>query len=802
MVEKQPATPARAKKASLIESAPSVDAQIESFESYFGAFGTFFGADESLVEVSDYSVKNPKYPNSIVISGRYANGERAEYAMYYLEALDIKNSTDTEKQYYLEGEIFIDKVYYYLEGSRTFAENTDGAEAYDLELRAYPVESDKANYVQMSISEREIDGQLVKSYDYKIFKGGSQQKESISYMPSLGGDKAFDLILNYGGDDSRFTVYRPTDGEPIMTVGYEIGTKRSSFKVSQTKDKAVWIITDNYICTLDESAKTCTITGYKAGVTLGDTLLVPDDINGYKVTEIGYQAFQSRTELKKVVIPASVKKIDTRAFAYCRNIEEIEFNEGLTEIGYDAFSGCMALKNLAIPASVNVIYSGSFYHCCNLESITVAEGNKVFKGKGNCLIRMVDTYGNGTIYGELYLGCVNSVIPQDLNINYINNNAFYDTKIKNVTLPSTLTYMGASVFESCSELEEIVIPEKLTRIERRTFTNCTKLNKITIPDKEIGIAEYAFNNTAYANNYDNWDMENGYRALYIGRHLISLVSTDEGIYPDVVIKSGTLTIAQECFQYNLYNFAFASITLNRELVLIDEITHMGGAGCGRIEFADGYNQSLNGRYIAVNNCLIDTVSRTIIAGCDGSIIPSDGSVDSIGAYAFAGCVFDRFVIPDNIRMVREYAFAYCRSMRKIEIAAGVTFLGDFAFEGCRALEKVTFIEPEEGDLIYDLDIGMCFLNCDSLVSIELPARAIYLRTVFMSCNNLTDVKVNYGNENMQIYILAEYCDGLKTVTFSGTSEEWKTAYRNDIELMPFSVYCEGDGVTLNPDYHE
>ena len=42
-------------------------------------------------------------------------------------------------------------------------------------------------------------------------------------------------------------------------------------------------------------------------------------------------------------------------------------------------------------------------------------------------------------------------------------------------------------------------------------------------------------------------------------------------------------------------------------------------------------------YHSANNCLIETASKRLIAGCISSIIPLDGSVTSIGAYAFSGC---------------------------------------------------------------------------------------------------------------------------------------------------------------------
>src|SRR5699024_4859621 len=74
----------------------------------------------------------------------------------------------------------------------------------------------------------------------------------------------------------------------------------------------------------------------------------------------------------------------------------------------------------------------------------------------------------------------------------------------------------------------------------------------------------------------------------------------------------------------------------------------------------------NSVYHSDGNCLIETQSKTLIAGCGTSVIPSDGSVTSIG----------------------EGAFSYCESLMSITIPDSVTVIGDKAFLSCRSLESV------------------------------------------------------------------------------------------------------------------
>ena len=99
----------------------------------------------------------------------------------------------------------------------------------------------------------------------------------------------------------------------------------------------------------------------------------------------------------------------------------------------------------------------------------------------------------------------------------------------------------------------------------------------------------------------------------------------------------------------------------------------------------------NTKYHSDGNCLIETESKTLISGCKNSIIPTDGSVTSIGDLAFSGCTgLTSITIPDSVSSIGDGAFSGCTGLTSITIPDSVTSIGDFAFIGCTDLTSIEF----------------------------------------------------------------------------------------------------------------
>lgn len=91
------------------------------------------------------------------------------------------------------------------------------------------------------------------------------------------------------------------------------------------------------------------------------------------IEKIGNAAF-AYTDIRRVILPKSVRKISSHAFVGCINLESVTLNEGLITIEDSAFGLKSKLTEIVIPASVTELNELTFTRCDTLQSVKF-EGN-------------------------------------------------------------------------------------------------------------------------------------------------------------------------------------------------------------------------------------------------------------------------------------------------------------------------------------------------------------------------------------------------------------------------------------------
>jgi len=107
---------------------------------------------------------------------------------------------------------------------------------------------------------------------------------------------------------------------------------------------------------------------------------IPPSIQNKPVTGIGAIAFLGNTNITRVIIPNSVKRIEGAsinsndaygAFCYCTSLTSITIPNGVTSIGSCAFYYCTDLSSVTIPDSVTSIGGSAFNGCTSLTSVII-----------------------------------------------------------------------------------------------------------------------------------------------------------------------------------------------------------------------------------------------------------------------------------------------------------------------------------------------------------------------------------------------------------------------------------------------
>ena len=366
------------------------------------------------------------------------------------------------------------------------------------------------------------------------------------------------------------------------------------------------------------------------------------------------------------------------------------------------------------------------------------------------------------------------VIPKKYNGNLVTSigyEAFYNCSgLTSITIPNSVTSIGSYAFNGCRKLTSITIPSSVTTIGYEAFSGCSGLKGVYITDLEkwckISFDTYDSNPLYYAQN------------LYLNNQLVT----------NLVISNSVTTIRSSAF-YNCSELT--SITIGSGVTTIGEGAFYGCSSLTSIVVAEG-----NSKYKSTENCLIEIESGTLILGCKNSVIPTDGSVTTIGDYAFGGCSkltsitipnsittigrsafggcgkLTSITIPNSVTSIGSYAFYNCSELTSITIPNSVTSIGYEAFSGCSGLKgvyitdlekwcKISFSTGDANPLSYADNL---YLNNQLVTNLVIPNTITTIRRyVFNGCSSLTSITIPNSVTSIGSYAFSG-CSSLTSIT--------------------------------------
>lgn len=164
------------------------------------------------------------------------------------------------------------------------------------------------------------------------------------------------------------------------------------------------------------------------------------------VTNIGDSAFYRCIGLTGVTIPYGVQSIGNSGFWGCDRLADISLPSSVQSIGIVAFCNCTNLASMTIPASVTNIQERAFLDCKNMSAFTVEDTNPSYSSVDGTLFNKTKTT---LIQYPCGLAGAYTIPP---NVTNIGKFAFYDSKLSQVIIPSSMAVIGVDAFRICDEL--------------------------------------------------------------------------------------------------------------------------------------------------------------------------------------------------------------------------------------------------------------------------------------------------------------------------------------------------------------
>lgn len=421
------------------------------------------------------------------------------------------------------------------------------------------------------------------------------------------------------------------------------------------------------------------------------------------------RAFWYEKNLRKLVIPKSVKKIGEAAFYFCNKANIVCYSPHFGSIisepnGYDLYDKVnhriisffdygIEYPNLTTRSYCSWYLGTVYIKNTYKESITIG----AYAFAGSSIVSAI--IGEGvTLERDAFNSCESlAAIHLPGTMTELPDRVLYNChKIQSIIFPNNLIKVGASALSGCSALKSISFPKSVLEIGDYAFSSCKGITEVEIPEAVSHIGKGTFAN---CDNLESIEIRSNIKSIdsnpFIGCTRLKIIGSqrfvfqDGALYDEVekrlisyignsnsyTVRSGTLYIGDNAF-YNCISLSAINLP--------DSVISIGGKafyGCKNL-------QSIN--------------------------LPN--SVISIGEAAFYSCEnLQSISLPSSIKTIEQDTFYGCKSIQKLSIPHSVAFVEDYALRGCSSMTDLYLSNPK-----IDLRGMFPFSGCDSLTNIYVP----------------------------------------------------------------------------------
>ena len=256
--------------------------------------------------------------------------------------------------------------------------------------------------------------------------------ESVTIPGSVKeiGDCAFSgcrnlksIVISEGVEEIGECAFYKCDDLESVTIPSSVKQIEGDAFFKCTSLKGIWVKEKNAYFSSDENGilydkkKKTLIT---CPIKTGGEIIIPDSVEC-----IGKEAFRSN-QAESIVIPNSVKIIESFAFCSCSKIKEIVIPNSVTEIGDCAFGDCAKLKSVTIGRNVDKLGNRLFGWFVGDEGDDEIE----------CVINKIKFLGKAPEFAD------ESFPPRDITCYYPKNNSSWTKSVRKDYGMGNITWKG------------------------------------------------------------------------------------------------------------------------------------------------------------------------------------------------------------------------------------------------------------------------------------------------------------------------------------------------------------------------
>lgn len=355
------------------------------------------------------------------------------------------------------------------------------------------------------------------------------------------------------------------------------------------------------------------------------------------------------------------------------------------------------------------------------------------------------------------------------NATSIEEEAFYGcTTLTSITIPSSVTQIGALAFADCTALKTVTIDDSSTlqEISDSAFSGCEALTSVTLPGNLITIGESAF--------------------------------ADCTALPSVTIPSSVTQISAWAFAGCI---ELSSIGLPEKMKSIEDYAFYGCTKLGAITIPGSVTKIGAEAFSGCERLTSVIFSSDMELTC---LDEQNEEVPVIDETAFSECNnLDHVEIPDTFKPNETYNLSFLGYAEKLtsagpknkgtkdySIVYNWTNIPDYAFMGCDGLNDISI--PK------DATIGLqAFYSCDTVTLRFLEGWTIIPSTT--SWPERDDLYINdlYLPSTLEppIHPLCQdFVTSATKIIFAGTRSEWQALTKSwvDYDYTDENVICEDD----------